>query len=115
MSRDLLSIEYEDDDKDYEGFVKQVNYDTERKKSIFVREIEMMGDSLVEEKRRREIRNKKKARKLIPYILRHDDGGQTFDELMDYSYEDILRMYNEIKTVRRSRIFDIVKFFLTKT
>ncbi len=109
LDKKILSIDSEDDNKDYGVFNEYLEEDTRRKKNKTASFIEEVGEQCLTE-----IGSKKK-RKLqiayidyIPYILEYCDGKYTEDELKSYSFEDIQNIYKEIKAERRPAI---VKFF----
>ncbi len=110
MSKDknILSIDHDDDNENYEAFSEYLKEHTKRTTRQFAFEIERDGDLLLKEIERKSKNKKLKASKLIPYILKNCDGKYSENELNTYSFEDIQDIYNEIKTENRSAI---VKFF----
>lgn len=104
----LLSIDSDDDDKDYEAFSEFLEDDTKRKKNQTVIEINEIAESLLKEIDRKNKNKTIKSNKLISYILKHCNGKYEEEVLKSYSFEDVRDIYNEIKTQRRSTIS---KFF----
>ena len=103
-----LSIDADDDDKDYEAFDSFLNEDTLRKKNHIASEFEQIGETLLGE-----IERKKKVKdlvriKLISYILKHGKTIYTKDELKSYSFEDVQQIHDEIKANRKPAF---IKFF----
>ena len=108
MDEKVLSIEYDDDNRDYDAFSKYLEENTDRKKSLAYSEIEEMGNLYVSEI---DVKKKMKGQmklKLVDYILSCKDNKYGEDELSAYSYEDVLDIYNETRKRNRSAI---VKFF----
>ncbi len=108
LDKNILSIDSDDDNDNYEAFSEYLNEDTNRKKNHTALEIEQSGDLLLKEVERKNKNKKLKASKLIPYILKNCDGKYDEDELNSYSFEDIQDIYNETKIRKRPAI---VKFF----
>jgi hypothetical protein len=109
LDKKILSIDSDDDNKDYDAFNEYLEEDTRRKKKKTASFIEEMGEQCLTE-----IGSKKK-RKLqiayidyIPYIMKYCDGRYSEDELKSYSFEDIQSIYKEIKAERKPAI---LKFF----
>ena len=108
FDKKILSIDSEDDDKDYKAFSEYLEDDTRRKKNLNAREIQEIADNLVEEIERKKRNQALKKQKLIPYILRYCDEKYSKEELMGYSYNDVQDIYNELKIKKQSFIS---KFF----
>lgn len=106
--KNILSIDSDDDNENYEAFSEYLIEDTKRKKTRDANEIEKIGESLLKEIERKNKHKRIKANKLIPYILKNCDGKYGEEELNSYSFEDVQEIYNEIKI--RKRPF-IIKFF----
>lgn len=106
--KNILSIDSEDDDKNYEAFSEYLENDTKEKKAKAFLEIEEFGKQYLKEIDRKNKDKKLKSNKLIPYILKHCDGKYNKKELQKYSYEDVQEIYKAIKTRKRPAI---VKFF----
>lgn len=94
---EILSIN-NDELIDYVSMNKFLQEDTERKKNLTIFEIEEMGDKFIGEIERKRKNKEVKKNKLIPYILKHSkDIYYDIYELESYSFEDIQKIYNEIK------------------
>lgn len=106
-SDDKLSIEFDDDNKNYESFNEFMTSHTKRKKNVFANELESFGDKYLTEISRKKQKNEEKKKKLITYILKHSDNYFE-DDLYMYEYYDILDIYNQIKKKKQPVIF---KFF----
>ena len=102
VNKTILSIDSDDDDKNYKAFSEYLEDDTKRKKNLTAREIQEIADILVIEIERKKRNQALKSQKLIPYILRHCDGKYTKEELMSYNYNDVQDIYNEIKSEKQS-------------
>ena len=105
-----MTFDSEDDDKDYKAFSEYLEEDTNRKKNLNAREIQKIADNLVEEIERKKRNQAIKSQKLIPYILRHCNEKYTKEELLDYSYNDVQDIYNEIKFKKQSPIKNFFRF-----
>lgn len=103
----ILSIDSDDDNNDYESFNTYLEEDTNRKKNRIAIDIEQMGSQLLNEI---DVKNKRKEFKkravLIPYVIKNSTYG--IDELISYSFEDVQKIYYEIKKEKRPAI---IKFF----
>jgi len=94
---EILSIDADDDLIDYVSTNKFLKEDTERKKNQVVFEIEEFGDKLLQEIERKRKNKEKKKNKLIPYIVKNSKEFYEIDELRSYSFEDVLKIYNDVK------------------
>lgn len=112
MSEDknILSIDFDDDNENYKAFSEYLEEDTKRKKNRASREIVEMGDVFLKEIDRKKKLQKEKISKLIPYIIKHCEGKYDEDELNTYSYDDVLTIYNEIVVQKRPVIIKIFRF-----
>ena len=106
--KNILSIDSDDDNENYQAFSEYLDEDTKRKKNRTANEFEEIGNHLLKEIERKNKEKKRRATKLIPYILKHCDGKYDKEELESYSYEDVQDIYNEIKIRKRPAI---IKFF----
>ena len=108
IDKSILSIDSDDDNKDYKAFSEYLEDDTRRKKNLTAREIQEVADNLVKEIERKKRNQALKSQKLIPYILKHCDEKYTEEELIGYSYNDVQDIYNELKIEKQSFVS---KFF----
>jgi len=108
VDKKILSIDYDDDDKNVVEFSEFLQEDTERKKKQAAAMFNELGDTLVKSIEKKKKVEKLKAEKLIPYILKHTDGFYDKDELTSYSFKDVEAIYNSVKQ-EHSPFF--VKFF----
>jgi hypothetical protein len=108
FDKKILSIDSEDDNKDYEAFSEYLKEDTKRKKKLTFKEINNIAENLLQEIERKKRNQALKSQKLISYILRHCDEKYNKEELMGYSYNDVQDIYNELKIEKQSFIS---KFF----
>jgi len=97
IDKSILSIDSDDDNKDYLAFSEYLEDDTKRKKNLAAREIQEIADFLVKEIERKKRNQAIKSQKLIPYILKHCDEKYTKEELIGYTYNDVQDIYNELK------------------
>ena len=82
IDKSILSIDSDDDNKDYKAFSEYLEDDTRRKKNLTAREIQEVADNLVKEIERKKRNQALKSQKLIPYILKHCDEKYTEEELI---------------------------------
>lgn len=105
----ILSIDSDDDNNDYESFNTYLEEDTNRKKNRTAIDIEQMGSQLLKEI---DVKNKRKENKkrtiLIPYIVKNSTYGT--DELISYGFEDVQKIYDEIKKEKRLAIIKFLHF-----
>jgi len=93
----ILSIDADDDNKDYQAFEEYIQDDTERKKNRTAAVIDEWGEQLLKEIDRKKKLEKLRIEKLIPYIIRHSDGKYDADELITYTFKDVQDIYDELK------------------
>ena len=110
FDKKILSIDSEDDNKDYEAFSEYLKEDTNRKKNLTSKEINDIAENLLQEIERKKRNQTLKSQKLIPYILRHCDEKYTKEELLSYTYNDVQDIYNELKIEKQSFISKIFHF-----
>ena len=110
VDKNILSIDSEDDNKDYEAFSEYLKEDTTRKKNLTSKEINEVAENLLQEIERKKRNQTLKSQKLIPYILKHCDKKYTKEELTGYSYNDVQDIYNEIKSMKQSSIKKFLSF-----
>jgi uncharacterized membrane protein YheB (UPF0754 family) len=108
IDKNILSIDSDDDDKNYKAFSEYLEDDTKRKRNLTAKEINEIGENLLKEIERKKRNEVQKSSKLIPYILKNCDEKYDIDELKGYCYNDVLDIYNELKTQKQSFIS---KFF----
>lgn len=109
-NKNILSIDSDDDDKDYLAFFEYLDEDTKRKKNLTAREIREIADNLIDEIERKKRNQALKSKKLIPYILRHCDQKYTEQELNQFSYNDVQDIYNELKVQHQSFFSKFFRF-----
>jgi uncharacterized protein YfkK (UPF0435 family) len=110
IDKKILSVDFDDDDKNYEAFSEYLEDDTRRKKNLTAYEIQKIADNLIKEIEIKKRNKAIKSDKLIPYILKHCNEKYNKEELKSYSFEDVQDIYKEIKTQRRSTITKIFQF-----
>lgn len=92
----ILSIEFDDDDKNYLAFSEHLEEDTERKKVSMAREIESLGDTLLDQIKRKKEQQEELKKTHIKYILKRDKSYSR-KELEDYEYETVREIHQEIE------------------
>lgn len=113
INKNILSIDSDDDDKNYEAFSEYLEADTRRKKNLTAYEIQGIADNLIKEIEIKKRNKAIKSGKLIPYILKYCNEKYNEEELKSYSFEDVRDIYKEIKTQRRSTIVKIFQFIFS--
>lgn len=108
LDRKILSIDSDDDNKNYQAFDEFLQEDTKHRKNAMSSEIEEMGSQYLKEIDRKKRNKELKKSKLIPYILLHSSNLYDIDELNSYSFEDVQMIYNQIRKENRSFVS---KFF----
>jgi hypothetical protein len=108
--KNILSIDYNDDDKDYQSFDAFLQDDTNRKKNKAITEIEQSGELLLKEIDRKKKEKELKAKKLIPYILKNCNYKYDEETLYSYSFEDVKDIYDQIKAEKTPFIVKIFRF-----
>lgn len=107
---DKISIDYDDDADDYDGFINLIENHTERQKKVFSSEINQMGDIFIEELERKSLKEDELKKELIPYILKKEPHIYDYNNLLSYSYKDVKDIYNEIKTKKANIFVKLFKF-----
>ena len=74
IDKSILSIDSDDDDKNYLAFSEYLEDDTRRKRNLTAKEINEVGENLLKEIERKKRNQALKSQKLIPFILKHCDG-----------------------------------------
>ena len=109
IDREEFKIEPDEDDGvSVISLAKHLDEDAERKKKVAANEFEAMGGQFLKEIDKKKKRKTSKKSELIPYILKHRGDDYDEEELMSYSYEDVLDIYDQTKKEKRPLI---VKFF----
>ena len=100
LDRKILSIDADDDDGvDIKSFTKYIEDDTLRNKNRFANEFNEVGENLLLEIEEKNSRREILKDNYIRYIMKHHDGSVYSErQLKIYSYEDVLNIYNELKT-----------------
>lgn len=106
--KNMISIDYDDDNEDYESFNQYMEETTKIATKKIVEEIEEFGDEYLKEIERKKWEENKKKKKLIPYIVKYSEGRYTQEKLLQYTFNDVLEIYSEYKHKNRH---PIVKFF----
>lgn len=105
----IYSINYEDDDRDFNSLSELLDYDTVRKKHKYANEVIENGDYYLSEIDKKKKNRKLRSKKYIPYILEKSDG-YTEEELNSYSFEDIIDIYNQVKLDNRPFLLKVFHF-----
>lgn len=109
-SNKTLSIDFEDDNRDYEGFNHFLEDNTKRKRNVDANEITEFGNLYLAEIEHKNAINNKKKEKLIKYIVSKSDQHSLIF-LNDLDYNDVLDIYNEVKGEKKSVFLKIIDFF----
>jgi len=96
----ILSIDFDDDDKDMKSFTSYIQNYTEKEKIKIANDFEFLANNLLFELEEKKKNNEIQKIKLIQYILKHTKNKYSIQELNSYDYYDIKNIYNEIKKNR---------------
>ena len=111
IDREEFKIEPDEDDgMSAMALSTHLEEDTQRKQNIMKSEIEEMGERYLKEIDRKKGHKTQESTKLIPYILKHSNGRFDDEELLSYTYEDVLNIYKEIKVQRRPAFVKLIHF-----
>lgn len=108
-SKNMLSIEHDDDDENLEGFEKFLDENTYRKKHKQAEIISELGDDLISEIEEKKRRKLKELEPQIKYILKKSNK-YTRKYLEELDYRDIPEIYNEIKEENKSFLKKFIDF-----
>lgn len=101
LSSEVLSIDSDDDDDNYQVFTEYLNDNTLRTKHKMVSDVEKIGESLLLEiDKKKRFQNKKKL-KHIKYITKHSNKYD-FEELKSYEINDVLKILEEVREESQS-------------
>lgn len=92
-----LSIDFDDDDKDYHNFNEFLSDNTQRVKNKIANDFNKIGDDLLREIEIKKAKNEIRKQKLIRYILKRTKNSFSEEELKSYSINDVREIYNELK------------------
>jgi hypothetical protein len=109
--KDILSIEYDDDDSDYNSFNDFLMKDTRRQMNVAFKEIDGMGEDYLNEVDKKKGRQNIKKVKYVKYIMKHNKGIYSTERLMSYEFADIFHIYTELKDSKQSKLIALFKFF----
>lgn len=111
IDREEFKIEPEEDDGvSVISLAKHLEDDAERKKNVTASEFELMGGQFLKEIDKKKKRKGSKKSELIPYILKHCSDDYDEEELLSYSYEDILEIHGELKKEKKSFFIKMFHF-----
>ena len=99
LDKKILSVDADDDDGvDIKSFTKFIFENTDRTKNSVARQFDEIGQDLLYEIEVKKNEKELKKQKLIKYILKHNRGIVYNDRILkSYSYEDVKKIYNELK------------------
>jgi len=100
IDKKILSIDSDDDEDgvDIKSFTKFVEDDTKRNKNVLANQFTELGEDLLAEIEAKKLKQEIQKNTHILYILKHDNRVYSEKTLKSYSYEDVLNIYNELKT-----------------
>lgn len=100
-NNNLLSYNYDDDDKNYNEFSKFLNQHTNREKKKDAEEIFEMGETLLSEIDQKKYINEKKKDVMIKYITSKTDKYLR-SYLKELDIADVIDIHTEIKNENKS-------------
>ena len=111
IDREEFKIEPDEDDGvSVISLAKHLDEDAERKKKVAANEFEAMGGQFLKEIDKKKKRKGSKKSQLIPYILKHRSDDYDEEELLSYSYEDVLEIHDELKKEKKSFFIKMFHF-----
>ena len=109
MAKDITSIDFIDDDKDYEKLDKVLSETTINRKQVLIKGLDIEGQKLLDEIDKKNKRNHTKRQLQIDFILlKSKDNELTEEELQELDMKEIKPIYE--KAVYDNRPF-IKRFF----
>jgi hypothetical protein len=104
MSRDINSIDYIDDEKDYDELDKALKETTSNRRNVLIKEIDIEGEKLLNEISRKNKRKLDQKKEQISYILKKSKTIVLSEEdLNELDFHEIKSIYD--KTVYENRPF----------
>lgn len=109
LTKDILSIDHDDDCKNYDEFTQFLEDHTERQKNVAASEILEMGEDFLNEIEHKKNVKEEEKKPLIKYILKKSNK---FSEkyLLDLDYNDVHDIYKEMKYQNRSIFKKFIEF-----
>lgn len=106
--KNIESIDFDDDSEAYEEFEKYLSEDTERKKVKTAKLLNSQAEYLLAEIEQKKENQKPLREKYVKYILKHEKNKYNEKMLNMLSFEDVVSIYDEIKTSKNvfSKFFD---------
>ena len=111
--KNILSIDYDDDNENYGSFLEHLDEDMKRNKNKALSDIEQMGETYLLEIEEKKKRNEPIKDKYIKYILKKTKNRYTEKLLKSYSLDDVRNIYNELKSKNKFTLSNIFKFLYT--
>lgn len=109
MTKDVNSIDYFDDDKDYDELDKALKETTSNRRNVIIKEIDTEGEKLLDEISRKNKRKVDQKKQQIDFILNKSKTIiLTEEDLQELDYREVKTIYD--KTVYENRFF--IKRFL---
>lgn len=111
IDREKFKIEPDKDDGvSVVALSKHIEEDNQRKQNQFANEFSLMGDVYIKEIEQKKKRKQLAIKKLIPYILKHNDDIYEKEELLSYSFDDVKVIYDQTKKDNKSFLSKFVEF-----
>jgi hypothetical protein len=98
LDKKILSIDADDDGVDIKSFTIFSEETTKRDKNFVANRFSEVGEDLLAEIEEKRQKKDIRKNKYIKYILKHDKTVYSKKALLSYSYEDVLNIYNTLKT-----------------
>lgn len=109
MDDKIIPDFHEDEGVDLDTLNSHINDDIYRKKNVMASEIMDKGQEYIDEIDRKNKKRNLIKKKYIPYVLKHCDE-YTEKELYEYSYKDVIEIYNEVKVENRPLFLKIIHY-----
>lgn len=112
LNKKILSIDNDDDQKEYNYFKDYLEKDTNRKKNTTAKLIHDMGDHFLDEIMKKKEEHEIEKKILSEYIVNKSKSYLCFDKLMTYDIWEIRRIYDQVKYENRNILLKIIEYFI---
>lgn len=101
LNKEVLSIDYEDNQDSYKEFDKFITEHTERQKRKTASDIVELGETFIQQIEHKRTVKEKAKKPLIKYIVKKSNKYSE-QYLLDLDYDDVLDIHTDIKYQNRS-------------
>ena len=108
--KNIISIEFDDDDKDYLAFSEHLEEHTVRKKNHFAKQLIENGEEILTEISKKKKREEKLKIEYIEYIVKKDGHNYQVEDLEDEDFEEVRKIYFHVKEKYQPIFKKLLKF-----